>query len=156
MNVPIYHGIFFNKDAINAIKKHIGIEAPSLPNVIKHPHITFGFRVKPIEGFDKLCIDYPTSDGLTLVVGYGNDSGNEGFLVQINHEIADFYQGQIAGRDEKGNIYAHITISYDKTQGRKPVDTGSIDYETFDNISIPISGHFGYFDGHVHYYENEI
>lgn len=156
MNAPIYNGIFFDKNEITEIKKYIGIAMPSLPNVIDYPHVTFGFRVKPVEGFDKLCIDYPTSNGLVLVAGYGNDGGNEGFLVRIDSGISDFYQGQIVGRDERGNIYAHITISYDKAKGRKPVDTGSIDYETFDNISIPISGHFGYFDGHVHYYENEI
>lgn len=155
MNIPIYHGIFFDKDEIAATKSHIGIDMPSLPNIIERPHVTFGFRIKPVDGFDELCVAYPNSDGLVLIIGYGNDGGNEGFLVQIDSEIADFYQGQVAGRDEKGNVYAHITISYDKAKGRKPVDTGSIKFNRINGFPVTTFGRFGYFDGRVHYYDEE-
>lgn len=153
---PIYHGIFFDKDDIASYKEHLGIDTPFLPDVVENPHVTFGFRVEPVDGFDELFASYTDSDGLVLIVGYGNDGGNEGFLVKIDSEIAAFYQGQIYGRDGNGDIYAHITISYDRASGRKPVDTGSIDFDMLDGYPLNTFGDFGYFDGkRVHYYKDE-
>ena len=60
------------------------------------------------------------------------------------------------GRDENRNIYAHITISYDRASGRKPVDTGSIDFDMLDGYPLTTFGDFGYFDGkRIHYYKDE-
>lgn len=155
--MTVIDGIFFDKNEIAAIKNHLGINMPLLPNVIEHPHVTFGFRSAPIDGFDKLCIDYMNSDGLILIIGYGNDSGNEGFLVEIDESIAEFYQGKILGRAQNGSIYGHITISYDKAAGRKPVDTGSIEFKLIDGYPVTTFGDFGYFDGrNVRYYRDEL
>ena len=105
---PIYHGIFFDKGDIASYKEHLGIDTPSLPDVVENPHVTFGFRVEPVDGFDELFASYTDSDGLVLIVGYGNDGGNEGFLVKIDREIAEFYQGQIYERDGNGDTM-HIS-----------------------------------------------
>lgn len=78
--------------------------------MIENPHVTFGFRVEPVDGFDELFASYTDSDGLVLIVGYGNDGGNEGFLVKIDREIAEFYQADLRARREWRYLRTHHDI----------------------------------------------
>lgn len=55
---------------IASYKEHLDIDTPSLPDVIENPHVTFGFCVEPVDGFDELFASYTDSDWLVLIVNY--------------------------------------------------------------------------------------
>lgn len=77
----IYYGVFFDE---NEIKKLVEQLAPGkrLSNIVKNPHITFGFKKEMSDNFrSHIGGKY---DLTRKIIGYGNDGKNEGFLVEIS------------------------------------------------------------------------
>lgn len=114
--MPVYHGVFFDRDRLDALVDGNVPGRNELSHVIRHPHVTFGFRSQPVEGFH---------DGMRVngfkVIGYGNDGVNEGLLVKIPKRMRRYYQGA----DQ-----AHITLSL--ADGGNPKDTADLEFMPLD------------------------
>lgn len=114
--IPIYWGIFIpNKGGV-------------LDKVVIWQHITFGFKTEYPEFLHGKFVEN------IKIVGYGNDSKNEAYLVELPEWTKKYYHK---------TTKPHITLS--TCWSGKPVDSAKLDFSPIE--STIEYGVFGYFNG---------
>jgi len=93
---------------------------PKFPDVICH-HVTERFGVP--NGFQA------PNDSNVTVVGYASDDSLEALVVEVD-----------GARERKDGKVYHITLSLDRSQGRKPVESndviGRFGFETVERVEL--------------------
>lgn len=118
---------------------------PSLSQKILSPHVTTAYRPDVTE----LFLDALGSSANIKIIGYANDGQNEGLLVEVeaeNPEIQKFLNERVAP-DKNGELKpvpTHITLSINKEEGAKAVNTRNLEFTTLDE-PISISGTYKLF-----------
>ena len=79
-----YEGIFFEGETIDFIHS---LETEKLPLVNDEIHCTFKYHPANNEIFNELV----GKEIEVLLIGYGHDSDNSGFLIQLPTEIEKYY-----------------------------------------------------------------
>lgn len=114
----IYTGLFIDK------KTFYDHFSAKLAKEIEYPHATVFFKPKGSEVHQELFGE----KAMITITGYGCDENNEGFSVKINaknpalQKLCDDI------------LVPHITISV--SEDGKPVDTGKLEFETREQVSL--------------------
>ncbi|MCQ2570995.1 MAG: hypothetical protein MJ154_01995 [Candidatus Saccharibacteria bacterium] len=114
----IYTGLFIEKNSF------YNLFPAKLAKEIEYPHVTVFFKPKGSEVHQELFGEKAT----ITVTGYGCDEKNEGFSVKINAQNPELQKLC------DGILVPHITISV--SEDGKPVDTGKLEFETREQVSI--------------------
>ena len=129
-----YEGIFFkDQETVRLIHS---LERKQLPKLYSPLHITFKFRPKGDEIFDEIV----GSEIELLIIGYGCDGKNSGFLVKLPDDLEPFFINCDEHNPKKKKL-PHITASL--SEGAKAVDTKDLVFEPLEE-PIVVTGRFGY------------
>jgi 2'-5' RNA ligase len=124
MVIPIYTGIFLNNDELYALFP------PQLSVRPAHLHVTLIFRGGIESAHEELLGETVT----VRIVGYGNNSKNEGLKVELEASNPELQKLCDAVK------VPHITLSASREAQMK--DTKLLDFEPLEN-PIEITGRYG-------------
>lgn len=128
-----YEGIFFEGETVDLIHS---LEKEQLPVINDEIHCTFKYHPSENEIFDELV----GKEIEVLLIGYGFDGKNSGFVLQLPSEIIPYYINY--DEDNPGILKVpHITASL--AEGSKASETKQLPFVTLKN-PIPVKGKFGY------------
>lgn len=116
----IYTGCFLPLEKIDEVSHYYGLT--HLDQIVQNPHMTVEFRPRTVD--ESL---FGEEVRITLV-GYGNDTKNEGFKVVAHTKNAKLQQ-----IIEKV-LVPHITIS--TSRSGKPIDTGLLDFSQIKPVTL--------------------
>ena len=124
-----YQGIFFDESVRAELIK---LQKKGLNENIINMHVTFNYGK-----LYKFPEDIVGTEVEVIIVGYGSDCLNSGFVVEIPEELNKVYKNTSA---------AHITVSLGEMNGikGKAVDTGKLKFNKLDK-TLKIKGRIGYF-----------
>ena len=128
----VYEGIFFEGESLDLIRS---LEKEQLQKINDEIHCTFRYHPSKEEIFNELV----GHEIEVFLIGYGHDSDNSGFLIQLPTEIEKYYINYL--EDGKTLIIPHITSSL---SGRtKASKTRELDFKPLDKPYL-IKGKFGF------------